>query len=164
MLYLGHYSSPIGEIVLKSDGERLTGLEFGGHFGERGTIPVAENGGLAIFESVRRWLDMYFAGTVPDFTPPLRLDGTTFMLDVWRRLTAIPFGETTTYGAIAAEISADTGGKPMSAQAVGAAVGRNPIAIIVPCHRVVAADGTLHGYRYGLERKQWLLELERQRK
>ena len=101
-----------------------------------------------------RWLDCYFSGHCPDFLPPLALQGTPFQRRVWRALMDIPYGATTTYGALARSVGC------RSAQAVGQAVGRNPVAIIVPCHRVVGSDGTLTGYAYGLERKEYLLKLE----
>ena len=103
---------------------------------------------------VCRWLDCYFSGHCPDFLPPLALQGTPFQRRVWRALMDIPYGATTTYGALARSVGC------RSAQAVGQAVGRNPVAIIVPCHRVVGSDGTLTGYAYGLERKEYLLKLE----
>ena len=103
---------------------------------------------------VCRWLDCYFSGHCPDFLPPLALQGTPFQRRVWWALMDIPYGATTTYGALARSVGC------RSAQAVGQAVGRNPVAIIVPCHRVVGSDGTLTGYAYGLERKEYLLKLE----
>ncbi|WP_240611412.1 methylated-DNA--[protein]-cysteine S-methyltransferase [Actinobaculum sp. 313] len=111
------------------------------------------------------WLDEYFAGRDPGPCPPLRAEGTAFQKEVWTHLTAIPYGQLTTYGQIARRIAADraASGHPdtrVSARAVGAAVGRNPVSIIVPCHRVVAADGRLTGYSGGVERKAYLLALE----
>ncbi len=112
---------------------------------------------LPIFAEVRRWLDTYFAGHVPDFTPPLRPAGTAFRQKVWRHLLSIAHGATTTYGEIARSIDA-----PKAAQAVGGAVAHNPISIIIPCHRVLGADGSLTGYAGGLAQKIALLALERQ--
>ena len=109
----------------------------------------------------RRWLDIYFSGREPGFSVPIHLEGTAFQTAVWRRLCAIPYGQTMTYGEIAGQMAREEGRAHLSAQAVGGAVGRNPVSILVPCHRVVGANGRLTGYAGGLERKQWLLELER---
>ena len=115
---------------------------------------------MPVFEEARRWLDIYFSGAKPDFALPLHLTGTPFQLDVWRILCQIPYGETTTYGRIANRISEERGLPGMSAQAVGGAVGRNPVSVIVPCHRVVGVDGSLTGYAGGIDRKIRLLMLE----
>lgn len=106
-----------------------------------------------------RWLDLYFAGKEPDFSPALNPTGTAFQMSVWAILQTIPFGETTTYGAIARRLEEETK-KRMSAQAVGGAVGRNPISILIPCHRVIGADGSLTGYAGGLDKKEYLLRTE----
>ena len=103
---------------------------------------------------VCRWLDLYFSGRKPDFLPPIKLIGTPFQRRVWQALMDIPYGTTTTYGALARRVGC------RSAQAVGQAVGHNPVAIIVPCHRVIGSDGSLTGYAYGMERKEYLLRLE----
>ena len=116
---------------------------------------------LPVFNDTRRWLDMYFAGQVPDFLPRLSPQGTAFRQSVWNMLLAIPYGQTTSYGELAAEIGRRRQTGKMSAQAVGGAVGHNPIAIIIPCHRVIGKDGSLTGYGGGLWRKEWLLQLER---
>ena len=108
---------------------------------------------------MRRWLDVYFSGRKPDFTPPTAPAGTAFQQSVWEILRTIPYGETTTYGAIARRIEQNTGCR-MSAQAVGGAVGRNPISILIPCHRVIGADGSLTGYAGGLDKKERLLQWE----
>ncbi len=118
------------------------------------------SGTNAALRLASRWLDIYFSGRDPGFTPPLHLCGTPFRLVVWRLLLDIPYGETTTYGALAKTISARRGGAPMSAQAVGGAVGHNAVALIVPCHRVVGTDGSLTGYASGLDKKTKLLSLE----
>jgi methylated-DNA-[protein]-cysteine S-methyltransferase len=110
---------------------------------------------LLVFDETRRWLDLYFTGEKPDFTPQLAPKGTPFQQRVWEILLTIPYGKTVSYGDVARQIS-----PTMSAQAIGGAVGRNPIGIIIPCHRVIGADGSLTGYGGGLERKRWLLELE----
>ena len=107
-----------------------------------------------------RWLDSYFSGTEPTFLPPLNLRGTPFRQRVWHMLLTVRYGQTVTYGDLAKRISEETGVPRMSAQAVGGAVGRNPISIIVPCHRVIGADGSLTGYAGGLSEKRQLLALE----
>ncbi len=157
MDYTHRYVSPMGGITLASDGEALTGLWFDGqkHFGSTLTEALAEKP-LPVFDRADQWLDAYFGGREPDFTPPLRLRGTSFQQAVWRRLLAVPYGRTVTYG----EIASFLGLPPGSARAVGGAVGRNPISLIVPCHRVIGADGSLTGYAGGIERKIRLLELE----
>ena len=142
------YNSPIGPITLTSDGEALSGLSLC-HIKATDTIDSIE-----IFHKTRCWLDLYFSGRQPDFIPPIKPIGTDFQRRVWQALLEIPYGETTTYGNIARRLGC------RSAQAVGQAVGRNPIAIIVPCHRVVGSDGSMTGYAYGLERKEYLLALE----
>lgn len=143
------YQSPIGMLSLVSDGKSLTALDFG----EPKESPNHQN--LPIFKETRRWLDLYFSGGIPDFTPPLNPQGTPFQQKVWQELLKIPYGETTTYGAIAKRIGC------RSAQAIGQAIHRNPIAIIIPCHRVIGADGSLTGYASGLDIKQRLLSLEK---
>ena len=160
MTYRASYLSPLGAITLASDGEALTGLWFDGqkYFGS--TLPQqAETGDCPVFTQTKRWLDSYFAGEKPDFAPPLHWAATPFRRAVWEILLTIPYGCTTTYGQIAAQL-ADRMGKPQSAQAVGGAVGHNPISLIVPCHRVVGADGSLTGYAGGIDRKVKLLALE----
>lgn len=149
MTYITRYDSPIGPITLTSDGTVLTGLSFSDKMAS--SVGIEE---LNVFSETRRWLDLYFAGRKPDFTPPLVFEGTDFQRRVWQALNEIPYGQTTTYGEIARRIGC------RSAQAVGSAVGRNPIAIIIPCHRVIGTDGTLTGYAFGLDRKQYLLQLE----
>ena len=158
MIYTAHYASPLGGMTLTSDGMALTGLYFDG---ERDfpDLSAAHKKDLPVFGEVMRWLDLYFAGKEPDFMPTLNPTGTSFQMSVWAILRAIPFGETTTYGAIAKQLEKNTG-RRMSAQAVGGAVGRNPISIIIPCHRVIGADGSLTGYAGGLDKKEYLLELE----
>lgn len=148
------YHSPIGVITMVSDGHSLTELRFAKHKEEIGSQTLSCEQKLQVFEDTRRWLDLYFSGTIPDFTPSIKLQGSSFQQKVWRELLVIPYGQTTTYGAIAKRINC------RSAQAVGQAIHRNPIAIIVPCHRVIGADGSLTGYASGLEIKQQLLMIE----
>ena len=172
--HFAHYDSPLGGITMASDGEALVGLWFDRqkHFGRAASLTLLETAdsllatGTAdtetcpILKQTKEWLDTYFAGRQPSFTPPLHLDGSPFRLAVWQTLLDIPFGQTTTYGEIARRIACEQGRPTMSAQAVGGAVGHNPIAIIIPCHRVIGADGSLTGYAAGMEKKKWLLELE----
>ena len=162
MDYTHHVDSPLGSITLASDGQALTGLWFDGqkYFADTLTEQHEEKA-LAVFEQTEYWLSTYFSGRIPDFTPPLRLKGTPFREEVWRILLTIPYGQTVTYGEIAAILASRRGLAGMSAQAVGGAVGHNPISLIVPCHRVVGADGALTGYAGGVEKKRWLLDLER---
>ena len=167
MKYTYHYDSPgSGGITMASDGESLSGLWFDGqkYFGaglaadeeeqtESGEI-------LPVFEETKKWLDIYFDGKEPDFTPRLHLQGSPFRIEVWEILLKIPYGKTTTYKEIAERVAAQRGISSMSAQAVGGAVGHNPISIIVPCHRILGTDGSLTGYAGGVEKKKSLLALE----
>lgn len=151
MTYQAQYDSPLGLLTMTSDGESLKELRFS-------DTPVEMvSPTISILEETRRWLDSYFNGEEPGFTPPLAPFGTLFQRRVWHELLSIPYGETVTYGDIARRINCD------SAQAVGGAVGRNPIAIIIPCHRVVGSNGSLTGYAYGLERKRQLLLREQKK-
>lgn len=159
--YTHHYESPLGPLILASDGAGLTGLWFDGqkHFAD--TLAANhEEKSLNVFCEAENWLNLYFSGKAPDFTPPLHLRTTPFRKTVWEILLTIPFGKTMTYSEIAAVVAHKRGIPRMSAQAVGGAVGHNAISIIIPCHRVVGTDGSLTGYAAGLERKQKLLELE----
>ena len=160
MDYTVHYASPLGEILLASDGQALTGLWFADQkYYAAGLDTAHTERELPIFGVTMRWLDLYFAGARAAFTPPLYLRGTAFQRSVWTQLLTIPWGETRSYGELARTLAAKTG-RGVSARAVGAAVGRNPVSIIVPCHRVLAADGSLCGYAGGLRRKEALLRLE----
>ena len=176
-----HYDSPLGGITLACDGEGLTGLWFDGqkYFGgeilrdrvtrEQGAEMRAERvtdankvaERSAVLEQTVKWLDLYFDGQEPGFTPPLHLIGSEFRRSVWEILLKIPYGQTTTYKEIAREIAAQRGIGTMSAQAVGGAVGHNPVSVIVPCHRVLGTDGSLTGYAGGIEKKISLLTLEK---
>lgn len=156
MNFIYRYDSPIGPLTMESDGESLIGLWFDGQkFNE-----AHEDKYLPVFSATARWLDLYFGGAQPDFTPPISLRDSEFRREVWNLLLAIPYGETTTYGELAAQIAKTRGMAKMSAQAIGGAVGHNPVPIIVPCHRVVGKNGTLTGYGGGLEKKKFLLALE----
>lgn len=154
MDYTCSVSTPLGAVTLASDGEALTGLWFDGqrHYAE-GLSGEREEKPLPVFRETERWLGEYFSGREPDFTPPLRLRGTPFQRAVWEQLRTIPYGETLSYGELARRLDS-------SARAVGGAVGRNPVSLLVPCHRVIGADGSLTGYAAGLERKTALLRLE----
>ena len=161
MTYLAHYSSPLGAITLASDGEALTGLWFDGQKYDRAILrgEQCEEAELPVFKEARRWLELYFAGKNPGFRPKLRLMCSDFRKLVAEILLDIPFGDTQTYGEIAAEAEKRSGHKT-SARAVGNAVGHNPISIIIPCHRVLGAGGQLTGYAGGMERKRYLLQKE----
>ncbi len=161
MEYTAAYRSPLGDITLTSDGEALTGLWLKGQkYYARGLDEVREEKGLPVFRRAGEWLDIYFSGRSPDFTPPLLLRGSDFQKEVCAILSAIPYGQTRTYGDIARELAQKRGLPRMSAQAVGGAVGHNPISIIIPCHRVVGANGNLTGYAGGIDKKIALLRLE----
>ena len=157
MTYAAYYFSPLGKIILMSDGTALTELDFSEGVPEASAVHTQKD--LPVFREAMRWLDVYFAGRDPGALPPLAPHGTAFQQAVWKVLRGIPYGTTTTYGGIAAHIAAARGGR-MSAQAVGGAVGRNPISILIPCHRVIGADGSLTGYAGGLDKKEYLLRLE----
>ena len=157
MTYTTYYFSPLGKIILVSDGAALTELDFAEDVPAASVEHMQKD--LPVFEEVSRWLDVYFSGRDPGTLPPLAPHGTAFQQAVWNILRRIPYGTTTTYGRIAAHIAAARGGR-MSAQAVGGAVGRNPISILIPCHRVIGADGSLTGYAGGLDKKEALLRLE----
>lgn len=160
MLYTSHYASPLGGMTLVSDGTALVGLYFDGQkYAAEGLDATRTQKNLLIFEEARRWLDVYFSGRKPDFTPPTAPAGTAFQQSVWEILRTIPYGQTVTYGAIARRIEQNTGCR-MSAQAVGGAVGRNPISILIPCHRVVGTNGSLTGYAGGIDKKERLLRWE----
>lgn len=162
MTYIYHYHSPLGDITISSNGSEITGLWFDGqkYFGS--TLPRDyEEKALPIFAETEKWLTVYFSGKAPDFTPPLKTETTPFRKAVWEILLTIPFGQTITYGEIAGLIAKQRGLAAMSAQAVGGAVGHNPISLIIPCHRVVGTNGSLTGYAGGKERKEWLLAMEK---
>lgn len=164
MRYVKKYKTPEGfsDMLMCSDGEFLTGLWFVGSCDERRHDGEREEKDLPVFEETARWLELYFQGEVPDFTPRYRIeDATEFRKMVIDRMLSIPYGETVTYGDIAKAIAKKRGVAWMSAQAVGGAVGWNPICIIIPCHRVMGANGALTGYGGGIENKVALLQLER---
>ncbi|MFD6953744.1 cysteine methyltransferase [Nocardiopsis sp. TSRI0078] len=148
--------SPVGELVLFGDGEALSGVLTRSRDGRSRGLPEDWVSDPAPFGEAVRQLEAYFAGELREFDLPLAPAGTEWQLRVWAALTTIPHGETASYGELAAEL-----GRPTASRAVGMANGRNPISIIVPCHRVIGANGSLTGYAGGLDRKQFLLGLER---
>ena len=163
MNYIYHYKTPysFSDMSMRSDGHSLTGLWFDGTAGAARHEGEYEDMMLPVFEDTIRWLDIYFGGGIPDFTPEYRIENLTeFREEVLKELLAIPYGKTTTYGDIARKIAGSRNIKRMSAQAVGNAVGWNPICIIIPCHRVIGSDGSLTGYAGGLNNKTELLSLE----
>lgn len=153
-MYFTTLRTPFEQVLLVSDGDALAGLYLTGI--DRGRSPdptwILDEGP---FDVAREQLLAYFAGDRTEFDLPLRLDGTPFQVEVWNALRTIPYGVTASYGQVADQI-----GRPRAVRAVGSANGKNPISIIVPCHRVIASDGGLGGYGWGLERKSWLLEHE----
>ncbi len=161
MNYYHIYKSPLGNMIMISDGDLLEKLDF-----ESGkySVDVRKKGyaekNLDIFRSTEKWLDIYFSGKNPDFIPEINLQGSEFRKTVWDLLLQIPYGQTTTYKKIAEKIMSVKNLESMSAQAVGGAVGHNPISIIVPCHRVVGTSGNLTGYAGGMDKKISLLQLE----
>lgn len=162
MEYIKRVESPLGGITMASDGRALTGLWIDGQKYDRAALgEVEEVSDLPVFRQTEKWLNLYFSGREPDFMPPLSVKGTEFRQEVWEILRGIPYGKTITYGEIAAIIAGRRGIARMSAQAVGGAVGHNPISILIPCHRVIGSDGSLTGYAGGLDKKVRLLELEK---
>ncbi len=163
MQYIDFYSSPVGELMLACDEMGLLGVWFKGkqHYASvlKKDEPT-EQKRVPLLEETRKWLDVYFQGKNPNFMPKISLRGSEFQLAVWSILEKIPYGGVVTYGDLAKEIAKERGIRRMSAQAVGGAVGRNPVSILVPCHRVVGANGNLVGYGGGIEKKIELLKLE----
>lgn len=162
MMYTTRYASPLGDMLLAADEMGLTGVWFDGqkYFARSLETNCTEKETTDLVHA-KRWLDAYFRGIQPDFMPRLHLIGSAFQQTVWQVLLQIPYGQTTTYGAIAKQIACERGLSHMSAQAVGGAVGHNPISILVPCHRVVGTNGKLTGYAGGMERKRQLLLWEK---
>ncbi|MDO4976592.1 MAG: methylated-DNA--[protein]-cysteine S-methyltransferase [Eubacteriales bacterium] len=159
--YITFYDSPMGCITLASDGKSITGLWFEGqkYYGN-GLSKECLKEELPVFLEAKRWLTRYFRGEDPGEIPPVRAKGTSFQETVWKLLKKIPYGKTITYGELAKQLAHLRGLDHMSAQAVGQAVGHNPIGILVPCHRVVGAKGKLTGYAGGIEKKERLLIIE----
>ena len=161
MEFIHYVDSPLGTILLAGEEDALTGLWFEGqqHYAQTLVRPAAEKY-LPVFSQAEDWLSIYFSGKDPGFLPRLAPKGTPFQKEVWDILLSVPFGRTTTYGEIAAVIADQRGLAAFPARAVGGAVGRNPISLIIPCHRVLGARGELTGYAGGLQRKEALLRLE----
>lgn len=161
MIYTQHYESPLGGILLAADEIGLTGLWFDGEKYYADNLAAEhEARDTQALGAAKRWLDVYFAGKEPDFLPPLHPIGSAFRQEVWQLLLEIPYGQTTTYGALARRLAERRGLRHMSAQAVGGAVGHNEISILIPCHRVVGTSGSLTGYAGGIDKKLSLLRLE----
>lgn len=158
MYFSTDYASPLGDLLIASDGEAICGVWFldQKHFKSSVDGDMIQKDDLAIFKTVKRWFDDYFNGLNPEISFKLKPHGSDFRRKVWKILAEIPYGETLTYGEIAKRIS-----PAMSARAVGGAVGHNPIAVLIPCHRVLGADGNLTGYAGGIFRKCELLKLEK---
>lgn len=161
MNFIDHYHSPLGDLLTVADETGLIGLWFKGEkdFAHSLSADPAERQTPILLET-RRWLDIYFSGKDPGFLPPLQFKGSSFQKAIWKLLLQIPYGHTTTYGEIGRKFAEKQGIRKMSAQAVGGAVSHNEISIIIPCHRVIGADGSLTGYAAGLEKKAQLLALE----
>ena len=161
MDFVYHYESPLGGITIASDGTSLVGLWFDEQrFFAASLSPARAEKTLPVFEQTVRWLDLYFSGRNPGFVPPVALRTTDFRQEVCRIMLTIPYGRTMTYGKIAEIVARQRGVPRMSAQAVGGAVGHNPVSLIIPCHRVIGTGSALVGYGGGLDRKAALLALE----
>lgn len=161
MQYVSHYASPLGGITLTADEKGLTGLWFDGQkYFALYLDKEHEEKELPVFQQAKKWLDIYFSGREPHVDVPLHFTGSDFQNEVWEILYSIPYGKTMTYGEIAQIMAKKRGLTRMSAQAVGGAVARNEISLIVPCHRVVGASGSLTGYAGGISRKVALLKME----
>ena len=162
MQHICRYRSPLGNITLEADDRELTGLWFEG----QKYYPVlsekeSDEKETRALSLAKEWLDIYFSGKEPNIKVPMRFSGTAFRNEVWEILLSIPYGKTVTYGQIADMLAKKHGTERMSARAVGGAVGHNRISVIVPCHRVIGSDGSLTGYAGGIEKKKWLLEMEK---
>lgn len=161
MKYFCKYNSLVGVITIVSDGKYLTDLFIDGQSYNVNLDECMEYENIDIFKNTREWLDMYFSGKQPNISLNIKLDGTSFQKEVWNILKRIPYGETITYGMIATELAKNKNIKRMSARAVGHAIHRNPISIIIPCHRVIGKNGQLIGYDGGTKLKIKLLEIEK---
>ena len=162
MEYTHYYDSPLGGITIAANEAAITGLWFDGQkYYAENLDGEHEEKLLPVFEEADRWLDIYFSGRAPDFLPPLVMKTTSFRKAVWEILLTIPYGSTVTYGEIADKLAGRKGLLRMSAQAVGGAVGHNAISLMIPCHRVIGSNGSLTGYAGGIEKKRWLLEMEK---
>ncbi|MDR0450700.1 MAG: methylated-DNA--[protein]-cysteine S-methyltransferase [Treponema sp.] len=161
MEYVHSIESPLGTLTVASDGRNISGLWIEGQKYFKKTLEKdALEQNLPVFESVREWLAVYFSGREPDFLPPLMPKGSPFQKTIWGALSKIPYGKTVSYGELAGQYEFEHKGKHTSARAVGGAVGRNPISILIPCHRVIGKKGGLTGYAGGIGKKLELLKLE----
>ena len=163
MIYKDTYKTPsnFSDMIMTSDGEYLTGLWFKCSKDELKHKEEGTNKSLSIFDDTKKWLDIYFSGNEPSFTPKYKIDNTTdFRKNIISKMNQIPYGKVVSYSDIAREVAKEKGIKKMSAQAVGGAVGANPICIIIPCYRVIGTDGNLTGYGGGIKNKIELLKLE----
>ena len=162
MYYKNYYQSPIGKIFLIAEDNFLIGLYFEAQkYFPQEIFDQIEKKNLVIFYVTKKWLDIYFNGYEPDFLPPLKMIGTDFQIEVWKLLLKIPYGKITTYGELSKVIADQRNLQRFSAQAIGDAVGKNKISIIIPCHRVIGSDGSLTGYAGGIDKKSRLLNLEK---
>ncbi len=162
MQYISYYDSPIGKILIATDDTGIIGLWFINQKYFASTLnPSHQEQETTLIIQTKKWLDIYFSGNEPSFSLPIHLIGTAFQQDVWQELLKIPYGETSTYGMISSAIAKKRCLKSMSSQAVGGAIGKNPISIIVPCHRVISSTNHLTGYAGGIPRKKYLLEQEK---
>jgi len=161
MEYIQKIKSPVGILTVSSNGKEISGLWIEGqkHFLKTLDEDAVEKK-VPVFDDVKKWLDVYFSGREPDFMPPLSPKGSPFQLSIWKNLCKIPYGKTTTYGDLAKKFESQNKGKGMSARAVGGAVGRNPVSILIPCHRVIGKNNSLTGYAGGIDVKTKLLQLE----
>ena len=161
MLYKGYYTSPLGEMLLIARDNKLISCDFmTAKYYHHQKETEAKREKVAVLSDTMLWLNQYFNRQIPDFCPDIDLEGTAFQKEVWELLLKIPYGKTVTYKDIAEEIALKRNIMRMSNQAVGQAVSKNPISIIVPCHRVIGTDGSLTGYASGVDKKKFLLELE----
>jgi methylated-DNA-[protein]-cysteine S-methyltransferase len=161
MEYIHKIKSPLGQLTVSSDGQNISGLWIEGqkYFAKTLEKDVLEQN-LPVFETLEKWLALYFSGGEPDFMPPLNPRGSPFQKSVWNNLCKIPYGQTTSYGELAKQFDRENKGKHTSPRAIGGAVGRNPISILIPCHRVIGKNGSLTGYAGGIAAKTMLLKLE----
>ena len=159
MKELGYYDSPLGRITIASENGTITGLWFDGQKYDRAGLQEYTEYDSDVILETKKWLDVYFSGNNPGKIPPVSFEGTAFQKEVWKLLCAIPYGSLMTYGEIAEKL-----GRKKAAQAVGNAVGHNPVSILIPCHRVIGSDGSLTGYAGGTDRKRELLALEKSTK
>ncbi len=164
MIYIHYYDSPLGRMIASSDGYKLTGLWFEGqqHCIDTSNLKdLTSENKLTIFSITDRWLDTYFGGIEPDYTPPLCFTTTSFRCEVFKTLLTIPYGQTVTYSKLAEKIAKKRGLARMAAQAVGSALSHNPVLVIIPCHRVIGSKGSLTGYAAGTDKKLALLTMEK---